>query len=72
MASDWNRVIRGIDSGKVVLPSSVDKPQLLKHYRGILKVDGIPGKNSLNALEVMFTNYRDNGVFWNKLLEQAR
>lgn len=51
--TDWNRVIRGIDSGKVKLPD-INEPQL-KHYRGLLDEDGIPGKNTLNALEIVWT-----------------
>ena len=72
MQEDWNKVIRGIDSGRVKLPQDVDEPGLLKHYRGLLVVDGIPGKNSLNALEILFSNYTKNAVFWTKLVAEAR
>ena len=69
---DWNAVIRGLDSKQVRLPSEVKKSSLLRHYRGILQVDGIAGKNTLNALEVMLTNYTDNGIRWSTLTEQTR
>ena len=72
LQSDWNKVIRGIDSGKVKLPKDASEPKLLKHYRGLLVIDGIVGKNSLNALEVILTNYTKNAIFWKKLEEQAR
>lgn len=72
LQADWNKVIRGIDRGKVKLPSKVSKPKLLKHYRGLLVVDGLVGKNTLNALEVIMTNYTENAVFWKKLKEQSR
>ncbi|EDM79623.1 hypothetical protein PPSIR1_21384 [Plesiocystis pacifica SIR-1] len=69
---DWNAVIRGLESKKVRLPVEVKKSSLLRHYRGILQVDGIAGKNTLNALEVMLTNYTDNGIRWSTLTEQTR
>ena len=45
LQADWNKVIRGIDSGKVKLPKDVDESKLLKHYRGLLVIDGIVGKD---------------------------
>ena len=69
---DWNKVIRGLDSGKVKLPKGVSQPQLFKHFRGLLTVDGIPGKNTLNALEVILTNYTKNALYWKKLKEQTK
>ena len=72
LQGDWNKVIRGIDKGKVKLPKTVDQPSLLKHFRGVLVVDGLPGKNTLNGLEVLFTNYVKNAVFWKQLVEQAQ
>jgi hypothetical protein len=48
---EWNKVIRGLDSGKVKLPDDVTEP-LLQHLRGVLDEDGIPGKNTLNAMEI--------------------
>ncbi len=72
LQSDWNKVIRGIDSGKVKLPKDASESKLLKHYRGLLVIDGIVGKNSLNALEVILTNYTKNAIFWKKLKEQSR
>ena len=72
LQSDWNKVIRGLDSGRVKLPKGASQPKLFKHFKGILKVDGIPGKNTLNALEIILTNYTKNALFWNKLRSQAR
>jgi hypothetical protein len=48
--NDWNRVIRGLDSGKVIFPSGVSDPSMFKPFRGLLDADGIPGKNTLNAM----------------------
>lgn len=69
---DWNDVIRGLDKKQVRLPSDVKKSSLLRHYRGILQVDGIAGKNTLNALEVVLSNYTDNAIRWSSLTEQTR
>jgi hypothetical protein len=48
---EWNKVIRGLDSGKVKFPPDTSEP-LLQHLRGVLDEDGIPGKNTLNGLEI--------------------
>lgn len=69
---EWNRVIRGIDSGKVKFPAGMDDP-LLKNLRGVLTEDGIPGKNTLNALEIASnTMFRHPLTLrWGQLVEMA-
>ena len=69
--NDWNRVIRGLDSGRVKFPPADDKSKL-KQFRGVLIVDGIPGKNTLNALEIAFKNMTKNKMKWSSLVGQAR
>ena len=69
--NDWNRVIRGLDSGRVKFPPADDKRKL-KQFRGLLIVDGIPGKNTLNALEIAFSNMTKNKMKWTSLVRQAR
>jgi hypothetical protein len=68
---DWNKVIRGLDSGKVKFPSPVDDPSKLPPFRGLLDEDGIPGKNTLNAMEVAFNNTLRNKMPWRILVDQA-
>ena len=65
-------MIRGLDRGRVKFPSGATDKKLLDKYRGILAVDGLLGKNSLNALEIVLTNYTKNAIRWTKLTEQAR
>jgi hypothetical protein len=69
--SEWNRVIRGLDSGSVKFPSSPADPSKLKPFRGLLDSDGIPGKNTLNAMEIAFNNMLKNSVKWTSLVGQA-
>lgn len=69
--SDWNKVIHGLDSGKVEFPTPVDDPSKLKQFRGLLVVDGIPGKNTLNGLEIAFGNTLKNKMKWTKLTGQT-
>jgi len=68
---DWNSVIRGLDSGKVKLTGLSDPPKA-KLFRGLLDIDGVPGKNTLNALEIGFKNWMINKLKWLALVEQAR
>ncbi|WP_106093318.1 hypothetical protein [Enhygromyxa salina] len=68
--NDWNRVIKGLDSGKVKFPSGSD-PSKLKPFRGLLDADGIPGKNTLNAMEIAFNNSLKNLIKWSSLVGQA-
>ena len=68
---EWNRVIRGLDSGKVKFPSSVSDPSKLKPFRGLVDADGIPGKNTLNAMEIAFNNSLKNLIKWSSLVGQA-
>jgi hypothetical protein len=69
---EWNRVIRGIDAGKVVVPANMDDP-LLKNLRGLLDEDGIPGKNTLNALEIASNTMVRHPLTlrWGQLVEMA-
>jgi hypothetical protein len=69
---EWNRVIRGIDAGKVVFPANMDDP-LLKNLRGLLDEDGIPGKNTLNALEIASNTMVRHPLTlrWGQLVEMA-
>lgn len=68
---EWNKVIRGLDSGKVVFPSPVDDSSKLRDFRGLLDEDGIPGKNTLNAMEIAFNNQLKNKMQWRSLVVQA-
>jgi hypothetical protein len=68
---EWNKVIRGLDSGKVVFPSPVDDSSKLRDFRGLLDEDGIPGKNTLNAMEIAFNNQLKNKMPWRSLVVQA-
>lgn len=70
--SDYNKVVRGIDVGKVKLPTSVPQPKRLKVLRGLLVVDGIPGKNSLKALEIALGNQVYNKLTWRTLVKAGR
>lgn len=67
---EWNRVIRGLDSGKVK-PPSVDKTSLLKLLRGLLDEDGIPGKNTLNGLEIAISVALNSLTKWSTIVGQA-
>lgn len=69
---EWNRVIRGIDSGRVKFPADMDDP-LLKNLRGVLTEDGIPGKNTLNALEIASNTMVRHPLTlrWGQLVEMA-
>lgn len=70
--NDWNRVIEGIDLGRVKLPTAVAESAKLAYFRGRLAADGIPGKNTLNALEIAMVNQESNKVKWYDLVKQAR
>ncbi len=67
---EWNRVIQGIDSGSVKLPSSPPEPKWVERLRGSLDTDGIAGKNTLNALEIAVANHARN-LNWRDLVKQA-
>jgi hypothetical protein len=69
--NDWNRVIRGLDSGKVKFPTSVSDPSKIAAFRGLVDVDGIPGKNTLNAMEIAFNNTLKNMIKWSSVVGQA-
>lgn len=69
--NEWNKVIRGLDSGKVKFASPVDDSTKLAAFRGLLDPDGIPGKNTLNAMEVAFNNQLKNKMSWPSLVRQA-
>ena len=69
--ADYNKVIRGIDKGRVKLPTDGKEPKKLDYLRGILVVDGIPGKNTLKALEIVFVNYSQNGLHWRTVVKDA-
>jgi hypothetical protein len=68
---EWNKVIRGLDSGKVKFPSPVDDSSKLAVFRGLVDADGIPGKNTLNAMEIAFNNQLKNKMSWTSLVGQA-
>jgi hypothetical protein len=69
--NEWNKVIRGIDSGKIKLPLTPSQPVMVKGLRGLLVADGIPGKNTLNALEIAVNNQVQNQLKWTSLVGQA-
>jgi hypothetical protein len=69
--SEWNKVIHGLDSGKVKFPTPVDDSSKLAAFRGVLTADGIPGKNTLNAMEIAFNNQLKNKMSWPSLVRQA-
>ena len=64
-AKTWAR------SSRVKLPTGVKEPKKLDYLRGILVVDGIPGKNTLKALEVVFVNYSQNSLHWRTVVKEA-
>jgi hypothetical protein len=68
---EWNKVIHGLDSGKVKFASPVDDSSKLASFRGLLDADGIPGKNTLNAMEIAFNNQLKNKMSWTSLVGQA-
>lgn len=68
---EWNKVIRGLDLGRVKFPEPVDDPSKLKFFRGVLSDDGIPGKNTLNAMEIAVNNQLKNKMPWRNLVGQA-
>lgn len=68
---EWNKVIKGLDSGRVKFPSPVDDPSKLRSFRGLLDDDGIPGKNTLNAMEIALNNQLKNKNPWRNLVGQA-
>jgi hypothetical protein len=68
---DWNRVINGIDSGKVKLPSDPADPSLIRSLRGLLDDDGVPGKNTLNALEIVTGNFGKNSIRWPAMVKES-
>jgi hypothetical protein len=68
---EWNKVIHGIDSGKVKLPLTTPRPVMIVGLRGLLVADGIPGKNTLNALEIAVNNQAQNQLKWTSLVGQA-
>lgn len=68
---DWNKVINGIDAGKVGLPSDPKDALALRSLRGLLDDDGVPGKNTLNALEIASANLGKNGLRWPDLVKEA-
>lgn len=72
--SDWNKVIKGLDSGKVEFPSgaAASDGARLGYFRGLLGVDGITGRNTFNALEIAFSNQQYNKVEFHKLVKQAK
>ena len=69
---EWNRIIRGIDSGKVKFPAGMNDP-LLDNLRGSLSEDGIPGKNTLNALEIASNTMLRHPLTlrWGQLIEMT-
>lgn len=67
---EWNRVIKGIDAGRVKLPSSPSEPVWVARLRGSLDTDGIAGKNTLNALEIAVANHAKN-LNWRSLVTEA-
>ncbi|MFV8755744.1 hypothetical protein ACNOYE_34770 [Nannocystaceae bacterium ST9] len=68
---EWNKVIKAIDAGAISLPSSGDEPKFLGHLRGVLDVDGVAGKQTLNGLEIAFTNQIKNALKWRELVQKA-
>ena len=70
---EWNRVIKAIDAGSINLPNvtSSDDARWVDALRGLLEVDGIPGKRTLCALEIAFSNQVKNGLGWRGLVEKA-
>jgi hypothetical protein len=68
---EWNKVIHGLDSGSVKFPTPVDDSSKLAAFRGLLDADGIPGKNTLNAMEIAFNNQLKNKMSWTSLVKQA-
>lgn len=69
---DWNRVIRAIDSRKIKLPSSPKNSTYLKHYRGLLDADDVPGKYTLRALEIITRNAIVNSIKFTDLRKAAK
>lgn len=67
----WNQVIRGLDSGRVKFKPNPPNPAWLKHFRGLLVEDGIPGKNTLNGMHIAFGNVARNLTLWSTLTKQA-
>jgi hypothetical protein len=61
--SDWNRVVAARSAGTWTAPV-VKNPGHAEDLRGRLSVDGVPGKNTLNALEIVWTNKAQNGLDW--------
>ncbi|NVB37236.1 hypothetical protein G6O69_37965 [Pseudenhygromyxa sp. WMMC2535] len=70
--TDWNRVIKAIDTGKISLPKSVKSPEKLAMYRGLLSVDDIPGKYTLRAIEIAIRNALTNLVKFTKMREESK
>ena len=68
---EWNRVIKGIDAGKVKLPSDPADGSLIRNLRGLLDDDGVPGKNTLNALEIVTANFGKNTIRWPSMVKEA-
>ena len=68
---EWNRVIRGIDAGRVKLPTGVEGPEFTAALRGVLDEDGVPGKNTLNGLYIALGNTTKNSLKWRDLVSEA-
>ena len=53
----WNRLVGRLGAGE-----RLGSPNALKHVRGSLSVDGIPGRNTLNALEISWLLQKSSGI----------
>ncbi len=68
---EWNKVIKAIDAGKIKLPASPAEPKWTGYLRGVLDVDGVAGKQTLNGLEIAAHNQGQNSLKWSELVSKA-
>lgn len=68
---EWNKVIKAIDAGRITLPSSPAEPKFTSALRGLLDADGVAGKQTLDGLEIAFTNQIKNSLKWTDLVRKA-
>jgi hypothetical protein len=68
---EWNKVIKAIDAGTIMLPTSPSESKWTGYLRGVLDVDGVAGKQTLNGLEIAAHNQTKNGLKWTALVSKA-
>lgn len=70
--TDWNRVVKAIRAGTLPVHSAT-RPELAKAYRGTLREDNKPGRNTKNAMEIAWRNQADlpggNGNIWTLMVK---